>query len=227
MNNKIKNYIDVLFTDVPRNKKTNEIKEELLSNMSERFEDYIKEGKTENQAYSLAVSNLGDVDELLEGVMPDADFKKEAAFYRKRNARNTAIGVSMYILGAAALIGFGALGEIVFNNAESLGVIGLLILLLLCAIATGLIIYTYMSTPQEYKDYDEDTERERRLYNNPKNGRVIRGVMSIYWSLVTLIYLAISFTTGYWHITWMVWVLAGVLSRIIELIFELGVDNEK
>ncbi|MEG1049859.1 MAG: permease prefix domain 1-containing protein [Oscillospiraceae bacterium] len=74
MNNKVKNYVDALFTGVPRSKKATELKEELLSNMSERFEDYMAQGKTEIQAYSLAVSNMGDVDGLLSELIPDADF---------------------------------------------------------------------------------------------------------------------------------------------------------
>lgn len=45
MNSKIKNYVEVLFSDIPRSNKARELKEELLSNMSERFEDYIQEGK--------------------------------------------------------------------------------------------------------------------------------------------------------------------------------------
>lgn len=48
MNEKIYNYVNVLFTDIPRSKKTEDLKEEILSNMSERFEDYIQKGKTEN-----------------------------------------------------------------------------------------------------------------------------------------------------------------------------------
>lgn len=225
MNNKIKNYVDVLFTDVPRGKKASELKEEMLSNMSERFEDYIYQGKTENQAYSLVVSNMGDVDELLAQVMPDADFKTEAKFYRKRNARNTAIGVAMYIIGAAVLIAFATIGEFV-GMEEVSSIIGLLILLLLTAVATGLIIYTNMSTPLEYKDYDEQTAREKKRYAS-KNGKLFESLMSIYWTIITCVYLAISFITHEWGITWIIWVLAGVFSQIIEVIFEMRNNNEE
>ena len=63
--------------------------------MTERFDDYISQGKSENQAYSLVISNLGDVDEMLAEVMPDADFVSQARSYRRRNARNTAISVAI------------------------------------------------------------------------------------------------------------------------------------
>ena len=153
MNSKIKNYVEVLFSDIPRSKKANELKEELLSNMSERFDDCIQEGKTENQAYSLVISSLGDIDEMLAEVMPNAEFVQQASFYRNRNAKNTAIGVAMYIIGAVFLIGLGGLGEFL-GNEDFYGVIGLLILLVISAVATGIIIYSNMSTPPEYKDYN-------------------------------------------------------------------------
>lgn len=71
--------------------------------MSERFEGYIQEGKTENQAYRLIVSDLGDIEKTLADVMPSDEFIKEVNYYRKRNARNTAIGISTYIIGVAFL----------------------------------------------------------------------------------------------------------------------------
>lgn len=83
MNKKIRDYVEVLFSDIPRSQKANELKEELLSNMTERFDDYISQGKSENQAYSLVISNLGDVDEMLAEVMPDADFVSQARSYRR------------------------------------------------------------------------------------------------------------------------------------------------
>jgi len=224
MNSKIKNYVDVLFSDIPKSKKANELKEELLSNMSERFNDYIHEGKTENQAYSLVISNLGDVDEMLAGVIPDAEFKQEASFYRKRNARNTAISVAMYIIGTVFLIGLGGLSEL-FGKEDFYSIIGLIILLVFVAVATGLLIYTKQSTPPEYREYDEETEREIKLYRG-KHGRILKSVLSVYWTFITLVYLAVSFFTMQWHITWMIWLLAVVLEGIIKTVFEMRHDDE-
>ncbi len=43
-------------------------------------------------------------------------------------------------------------------------------------------------------------------------------ITSLYWSVTVVIYLAWSFLTGDWHITWIVWVIAGVLSSALDLI---------
>lgn len=224
MNNKIKNYVEGLFSDIPASKKANELKEEILSNMSERFDDYIQEGKTENQAYSLVISSLGDIDEMLAEVIPDAEFVQKANFYRRRNAKNTAIGVAMYIIGAVFLIGLGGLGEFL-GHEDVYGIIGLLILLTISAVATGMIIYTNMSTPPEYKDYNEQTNKEFRVATS-KQSMLLKSILSIYWTLITFIYLAISFLTGRWDITWLVWILAAVFGEIIKTIFEMRVGDE-
>lgn len=219
MSQKISAYIDVLFSGVPRSKKAVELREEVLANMTERFNDYLAEGMSENQAYSLTVANMGDVDEMLRTVTPDEDFKREARYYRLRNARNTAIAVGMYILGAAVLIGCGAFG------GDSYAIGGLLGLLVLAAIATGLLIYTSMSTPVEYKDFDEQAEKERRYARDP-HARTRDAISTIFWSVMTIVYLTISFLTRAWHISWIIWPLAGIAWGIVETIGELRSHHE-
>ena len=225
MNSKIKNYVDVLFSDIPRSNKARELKEEMLSNMSERFDDYIKAGKTENQAYSLVISSLGDIDEMLAEVMPSDEFLNSANYYRKRNARNTAISVAMYIVGVVFLIGFATIGDYL-GNQDFYAVIGLLILLLISAVATGIIIYSNMSMPLEYKDYNARMSEEFKMMDS-KQGRIFKNILSIYWLMVTFIYLAISFTTMQWGITWIIWVLAGVFESIVKTIFEMRYGDDE
>ena len=219
MNNKIKNYIDVLFSDIPRSKKATELKAELLANMNDRYDDYIKEGKSENEAYSASVSNIGDIDAILSEVMPDADFKKQADYYRKRNARNIAIAVAMYILGAVALIGCSALG------ASGSAILGLLLLLTLAAVATGIIIYTGMSTPIEFKDFEGNNEKEHAVYSS-KSGQNFKAAVSIYWSVITIAYLLVSFLTFRWDVTWIVWPVAGIVCGIWKTVFEMRNTND-
>lgn len=220
MNNKINNYIDVLFSDVPRSKRATELKEEMTANMNDRYEDYIKEGKSETQAYSLTIASMGDIDEMMREVMPDEKFIEEAQYYRKRNARNTGIGVAMYILGFAALIACA-----IFEN-DKIGILGVVILLVMAAVATGIIVYSHMSTPLEYKDYDEKDRRERQKFT-PEGIKILNTVRSIYWSAMTLIYLAVSFLTFRWEITWIIWPLAAVLFEIIKTVIEMRYGSEK
>ncbi|MBQ9513263.1 MAG: hypothetical protein IJR58_08725 [Lachnospiraceae bacterium] len=60
---------------------------------------------------------------------------------------------------------------------------------------------------------DEDDEDLRSL--TPTGRRVI----SVYWPTVTCIYLIWSFLTFDWHITWIIWPIAAVFSRVLKAIF--------
>ncbi len=215
MEKKIDNYIDVLFSDIPRSKKATELKEELRANMNERYQDYMSQGQSETQAYSLTIANIGNIDEMLSEVMPDADFKKEAQRYRTRSAKLTGISVGMYILGAAAVVASALFGE-------TASVIGVVIMLVLAAVATGMIIYVNMSTPQEYKDFFQQSR-----FGKINNDKKLEGIMSIYWGAATCAYLAWSFISFDWHITWIIWPIAGVLSGIIKTVYEMRNGNEQ
>ncbi len=217
MNEKIYNYVNVLFTDIPRSKKTEDLKEEILSNMSERFEDYIQKGKTENQAYSLVISSLGDIDEMLAEVMPNDEFYEGADYFRNRNAILTAIAVSMYIIGAAFLIGLGAMA--IFLNENTYAFAGLIIMLIIIAVSTGALIYKNMSTPLEYKEFKRE-KKNIKLHSSSKHGNRIEKITEIYWIIVTFVYLVLSFITGLWAITWLIWILASIFPIILNLIFD-------
>ncbi len=219
MDRKIKNYVDFLFVDVPYSRKADELKEEIVADMLLNYEKYLQEGKTENEAYSLVIGSVEDLDQLLIDVELNDEFRKKVNYYRRRNAINTALGVSMYIIGAAFLIGIGGFGEYT-TNPNFYGLIGLLSLLLISAAATGLIVYTHMSTPAEYKDYNEGAEYEFR-YLDRKHSRLLTNMLSIYWTIVALIYLATSFITGRWDITWIIWIIGSVFQSILKTVFEI------
>ena len=43
-------------------------------------------------------------------------------------------------------------------------------------------------------------------------------ISNLYWCIALVIYLGVSFLTGAWHLTWVIWPVAAVISPIIELI---------
>lgn len=65
-------------------------------------------------------------------------------------------------------------------------------------------------------------ETTRRYVTVEKEGkftykdRSLQSVMSIYWQLVTCVYLGFSFLTGTWAISWMIWIIAGAVKKYIE-----------
>lgn len=131
--------------------------------------------------------------------------EKQAAFepvYR----RYIVAGVVICILAAAPLIIAGAM------DAPELTLISLTCLLL-CLAAVAVWMFIWVSTMNLCFDcllgqgeYDR-VEQQRNKRNNKFGG--------VFWPIATAIYLGWSFLSMDWHITWLVWPLAGLLYAAI------------
>lgn len=88
------------------------------------------------------------------------------------------------------------------------------IFLLMIAWATARIIKHYMSIPKF-----EKTKEEK------KEDNVLKQINSIVGCICTALYFIVSFTTMAWHITWIIFIIDGLVCQIIKLIFMLKEDN--
>ena len=73
-------------------------------------------------------------------------------------------------------------------------------------------------TPQRYGP-DKRTRRYVSTEKGPKyyyESRTLDTLMTVYWEVVTCVYLGWSFLTGTWGISWMIWIIAGVVKKVIE-----------
>ena len=66
MKNRIKDYIDLIFADAPDCARTREMKEEMYANVCDRYDDLIREGKSEAAAYYASIAGIGDISELID-----------------------------------------------------------------------------------------------------------------------------------------------------------------
>lgn len=62
--NQIKNYIEAMFSSLPKTKEVIEMKLNMIDNMEEKYEALIAEGKQENEAIGIVVTQFGSIDEL-------------------------------------------------------------------------------------------------------------------------------------------------------------------
>ena len=60
-------YVNLLFAGAPD---SDEIKQEILQNTLDRFDDLVEQGKSPEAAYRLAISGIGDVNEILSSFSP-------------------------------------------------------------------------------------------------------------------------------------------------------------
>ena len=216
MNERLRNKVDELFAGAPRTRRANDLKEELLANLTDKYNDLIAAGKSEDEAYNDVVDGIGDVDELLRGLKESDVFNYEKREKERRKyALTLAVSVSLYILSVVIMI----LGVSVFGDS---GVISVCIMLAIIAVATGLIIYATVSRPKYVKEDGSMVEefKEWKSVHSERN-KILQSVKSIMWTLIVVVYLLISFMSGEWGITWIIFIIGAALERIIVLVFQL------
>ena len=129
------------------------------------------------------------------------------------HTRRIALGVVLCVLAAIPLFAL-----LLWRGEDDFyGVLGISAILVLAAI--GVHILVKATIPWEgYRmlleegDYTRDRKRNARRYGG------------IYWSVITAAYLAVSFLTKRWDMTWIVWPVAGVLYGVVG---EIGKLREK
>ena len=57
-----------------------------------------------------------------------------------------------------------------------------------------------------------------------RKNRIGEAVGTAYWLLATAVYLCWSFVSDAWHMTWIVWPVAGILFGVVELVCNLLLD---
>jgi hypothetical protein len=141
--------------------------------------------------------------ELLEteyGVTGIVETKKEnfADTYKK----SIAAGVAACIISVVPLV-------LVATITENDIVIITMTALMLTLIAAGvfLIVRSSMINDSYEKLLEEDDYTPEKKITNKKNENVSR----IYWCTALAIYLAWSFISGDWQITWVIWPVAGIM----------------
>jgi len=225
MEHKFRIYIDNLFANTTPTRKSVELKEEMIQNLHDKYNDLISEGKTEEAAYNIAIAGIGDVSDLLAEFESDAQpfvtngtHKIKMEEYRSKTAMFTSIAVMMYILCILPLIIMSLTG---FYYASHIGVP---LMFLMIAGATGLLIYSSMTKPKKYKNKDSDTmvAEFREWQSDEKERKQMRkAISSALWSIILALYFIVSFLTGAWFITWIIFIIGAAIESLINVLFTL------
>lgn len=219
MEDKLRAYMDYLFRDVKPTRKSVELKEEILQNLIDKYRDLLAEGKTPEAAYNIAVASIGDMDELLAGLNDELSFEKEVSGEqlergKKKSALLVSAAVMMYILCL--------LPPILLSGTRLEENLAPALMFLMIACGTGLLIYDHMTKPryrkvddsivEEFKEWKDQTDSDRRA---------MKALSSALWSIITVIYIIISFWTMAWHITWVIFLIGAAVEGILKAVFEL------
>jgi hypothetical protein len=216
MNGKLRDHIDALFSEAPDNQKTVEIKEEILQNLYLRYNDLISQGKSEEAAYNITIAGIGDISGLVKELKEKAGKRSGGADEqsrennRQRSALVYAISTMLYILSVIPLFLFGKPA-------------GAILLFVMVAAATGLLVY-YNSLPKPNRRECDDTmaeEFQKWREDSSQKKNMIRSISSALWLITVALYFLVSFTTGAWYITWIIFLIAAAVDNVVKAVFDL------
>lgn len=164
------NYLENMFATLPKTKQMNSLKEDLLANMEDKYNELKRNGKTENEAIGIVISEFGNIDELVKEFGIELEDKREEIptlsedqvndylEVSKKTSIFIGFGVFLCMLGASLLILIMQLiddGLIIGLSGDAAE--GLIPLLVLVAIAVGMFIYTG-TVMEKYKYIENDFE---------------------------------------------------------------------
>ena len=125
-----------------------------------------------------------------------------------KKAKGISISVVLYFLGVVWIM----LSIPVWNMNP---IVASAIFLLICGIATGIIIYVCI----RYKKIKTLEETE--------DDKLINQISDVVAIIVLVFYLVISFKTMAWHLTWIIWVIYGLFAEILKLVFMLRSSKDE
>lgn len=214
MREQLQQYVELLFAGAPDSE---DIKQEILQNTLDRYDDLIAQGKVPEAAYRLAIAGIGDISEILGTVPtgaisapPVREAAPEADTAAAKRKRNRAIAIGLYIICIIPLIVLSSFG---------LDTLGLCATLSIVAVATVAII--------QNQEPDHEESSPVKAADSPK--KKLNDSISALAGIVTLIvYLGVSFMSGAWYITWLIFPLSGAVKGLIKAILDLkeAVDHE-
>ena len=154
----IKNYLDNMFSGLPKTARVLDLKNNILSNMEEKYSELKSQGKSENEAIGIVISEFGNIDELVTelGIYKEDQTNDQPVVTREEveaylSAKQTmgkliGFGVFLCIFGAAMLILLSSFLEGVNTISEAAAdAPGIITFLVLVTIAVGIFIYSGMS----------------------------------------------------------------------------------
>lgn len=198
-------YIDLLFAGTNN---CEDMKQEILQNTLDRYDDLIADGKVPEAAYRLAISGIGDINEILgtEPVPAPVSVRAEepkAKEEPEKQKKLRATAIALYILCPIPLFLMSEMGM------ATLGLCGLLFMV---AMATALIIMSSKKEKEEEKQAPVPMTPQQNLRNTVKTIINLAGL---------LIYFLLSFMTQAWYITWLVFPITAVIWELTKAIWDL------
>lgn len=202
MRAQLEQYVNLLFAGAPE---AAEVKQEILQNTLDRYDDLIDQGKSPEAAYRLAISGIGDINEILgQPAAPASPAVPAEPVSESGKRKNPALAAVLRAFGVAVFI---LCPVPVLAEQDVEGVIGLLIM-----VAGGvvlMILSAFVAGKQEKDAPRTPQEKLRKSLN------------SLVWTFAAVVYLIVSFLTQAWAVTWLIFPMTVAVNSLLEAILDL------
>ena len=196
-------YVSLLFAGA---RDCEDIKQEILQNTLDRYDDLIAEGKAPEAAYRLAITGIGDINEIL-GRSPQAEYQPGSApvepAVQDSPTRKLfrAVAIALYILCPIPLFILSELGM------DTIG---------LCGTLTIVAVATMLMVLGGKKRIGKTEEPAAETWAQTPQQELKAGIRGMIWAIAVALYFIISFSTMAWHLTWVIFPLAAAVQGLIK-----------
>jgi hypothetical protein len=216
--NQIKNYIEAMFSSLPKTQEVIEMKLTMLENTEEKFQELINHGKNENEAVGIILADFGSMEELKDELglsdielnpieassqhSADLSLKEEYFNFKKKYSLALACATALFILAPAVFL----LLRSTYGHHSSIAY-----LFFFSLIACGAGICTYFGIQDnKYKDIVQTDEPDKTDF--------LKLIRSIIFIIAAIFYLCLGFLWNLWHPGWIVFLVAVAINRIIRAV---------
>lgn len=212
MRDQLIQYVSLLFAGTEN---CEDIRQEILQNTLDRYDDLVAQGKSPESAYRQAISGIGDISEILSGeqtftASPRTNEPEPEADTPTKKLLRT-IAIALYILCAAPLI---ILSEFGMDN------LGLCCTLAGVAVATVLILLGKKNGPGEDTQEHTASAQAQETSESPRQ-ELRKSIKSLIWAIGLAAYFIVSFSTGAWYVTWVIFPIIGAVQGLVIACLDL------
>lgn len=208
MREQLVQYVNLLFAG---SENTDEIREEILQNTLDRYDDLINQGKTPEAAYRLAITGIGDLNEIIHGSTYTEPVYQSVPVYESEETESSimirklirAVAIGLYILCPIPVILMSSFGLDEIGVCGTLGMVAAATILLIVFGRRG------ASIPSRHR-------------TSPEGKRELKKSISKLVDAIGLaLYFIVSFATGAWAITWLIFPLMGAVNGLVKACIDL------
>ena len=209
--NTIRNYINAMFSSLPKTPEILRLQAEMMENMEDKYHDLIREGKSEHEAVGIILADIGSAENLKAelGITDTEPQEDHSAFLTQRAAfqRKFAIAIASGVVLCICAIIAGAVCD-AFTHNDTYTCLAFFV-----PIAAAVAIFVYFGIREDWYE-----NRYKEIYHEaePESKGFSDAIAAIIFPLAVVIYLILGFVFDLWHPGWIIFPICGLIVAAVE-----------